>query len=410
MTFDLATRCRIDSDSLSATARTYRLRTHAADGVNAALMPRLTGLCFAYPDVAACDRAPLVDAAHTQPVAGHHIFVLSTCLRVELVWPGPPETASLILEELYGPKQFPAYTTRTGEEAFHHLARIAAGLDSVPVGETEVLAQFRQALKRFEEDTREAKELGTVLKTAIGVGRAARRALDAEPEGSLATAAAKIAGSAPKVAVLGSGAMARAVIAELDDPDVAVYARKPGRIAGIPTRPWSEAVEGLATVPAVISTVPGPAFDRHILAERPEPLLFVDLGMPPAFESSQLGDSLDYRGVDDVAALVQPRPATEAERVASREAAAAWQRLTVSERAGSIINSVVDRADQTVDEEVQRFASRLTTATDPETVLRQLARTVARRILHPSVAFVGSTPLEEGELDVVARAFGVDND
>jgi glutamyl-tRNA reductase len=115
-------------------------------------------------------------------------------------------------------------------------------------------------------------------------------------------------------------------------------------------------------------------------------------------------------GIDQLASSIKRIAAVSADEVAAREAAAAWQRLTVSDRAGSIISSVVDRAEQTVDEEVDRYISRLATASDPERVLRQLARSVARRILHPSVSYVGSTPLEQRDLDVVARAFGVERD
>jgi glutamyl-tRNA reductase len=372
-------------------------------------MPHLTGLSFAYPDVPAFERAPLVDP---EPWADSvtEIFLLSTCLRVELVWGGGPDMAPDVLRHLYGSRSLPEPRIRTGQQAFHHLARIAAGLDSVPVGETEVLTQFRQAVKRFQQDSPEGNGLSTVLTAAIGVGRSARRVLETEAAGSLAVAAAEMAGSASRVVVLGSGAMARAVIAELGDAEVALYARRPGTTAGIPIRPWAEAAHALVSAPVVVSTVPGPVFGPDTLADRHASTLFVDLGMPPAFDSKEPADHLEYHNVDDVAARVRSGPAAEAEEVATAEAAAAWRRLAVSDRAGSIITSVVDRAERAADEEVHRFVSRLTTASDPEKVLRQLARTVARRILHPSVSYVGSTPLGQSELDMIARALGVDRD
>jgi glutamyl-tRNA reductase len=93
-----------------------------------------------------------------------------------------------------------------------------------------------------------------------------------------------------------------------------------------------------------------------------------------------------------------------------KESETAWRRLTVTRQAASIISSVLDRAEDTVDEEVRRFSHRLASSADPETGLRQVAHTVARRIVHPSVSYIGSTPLEPGELEVVARVFGVRDD
>ena len=81
----------------------------------------------------------------------------------------------------------------------------------------------------------------------------------------------------------------------------------------------------------------------------------------------------------------------------------------MADEAGSIIGAVQERVDRTVDEEVRRFGSRLSASAEPEQVLRQLAHTVARRILHPSVSLIGSTPLRPDELHDLARAFGVDD-
>ena len=372
-------------------------------------MSGLTGLSFAYPDVPAPARARLMN-----PRLGAEdsdIFFLSTCLRVEFAYSGDPEMAPELLRRLYGGRFLPAARMRTGLEAFQHLSRVAAGLESAQTGETEVLTQFRQALGRFAEGAN-GSPLTRVLETATGVARIARRSLGVERRGSLAAAAAAMAGVGDTVAILGGGAMARAVAHHLDTRDVTAFARGPGTLAGIETRPWAELGEALSTAEVVVSTVPGPvplldASAFEVLRARPVPLLFVDLGMPSAI-SADSSPGIAYRDVDDVAAVVDTTPEPEAEDVMDRESAAAWRRLSVSPRAGSIITSVVDRAAHTVDEEVGRYVSRLRAAEDPEVVLRQLARTVARRIIHPSVAFVGSTPLDADQLDVVARVFGVD--
>lgn len=369
----------------------------------------LTSLSFAYPDVPANERAEILEPRALVGADGTDVFFLATCLRVEIAWTGVPDLAPTVLTDLYGSVPLPAAKMRTGLDAFHHLSRVSAGLESAQVGEDEVLAQFRQASERLVESARDATLL-RMLEMATGVGRSGRRLLNGGTTGSLAGAAAQMVATLPEVVVLGDGAMARAVVAELDPAKTAVYSRRPKPVAGIESRPWTEVEAVLGSCRAVVSTIPGPIPVLEQI-ERPEdPLLIVDLGMPPALRHTGPSNNVVYRGVDDAASTVRAASEPAAEEAVAVESEKAWRRLTVTHEAGSIITSVFERVDSTVDEEVSRFGSRLTSAADPEQVLRQLAHTVARRIIHPSVSFLGSTPLEPGELDVLAKAFGVEDE
>ena len=386
-------------------------------------MSRLTGLSYAHPAVAANRRAPLSfpggmyhRAQRRLAASGHQVFLLSTCLRVEIVWAGGPEMAPDLLTSLYGDHSMSDMAViRTDREVFLHLCRIAAGLESPMVGETEVLSQFRQAVAGFTRASDGRGDLARILDSAVGVGRMTRRFLDPVPQGSLASMAAKVVASAERVAILGGGAMARAAAQHLSGVEVSVFARRPGVIAGKSACPWERVPEALATFPAVISTVPGgqPLFAEPVIlqafARRSQPLLLVDLGMPPGFRPPGETDPVRYLGVDDVATSVGGRLPAKAEHALTSEADVAWRRLTAPDRVGSIINAMVDQAEKAVDEEVRRFATRLPGAEDPESVLRQLAHTVARRILHPPISFVGSKAGGPEAMDVVAEAFGVED-
>jgi glutamyl-tRNA reductase len=369
---------------------------------------QLTALSFAWPDVSANERAQMLEPVLPVRMGRTEVFFLSTCLRVEVAWSGGPDLAPAVLEELYGTLPLPPGKVRTDLGAFQHLCRVAAGLESAQVGEAEVLAQFRQAVELLVAARLDDTDLGRVMEAAVGVARAGRRSLSAGHNGSLANAAARIVNSLPEVVVLGGGAMSRAVVRELDQPNVTIYARRPKPIAGHDTRPWEEAASVLMSCRAVVSTIPGPVPLLDDLKRSGDPLVVVDLGMPPAITDPGAADRVIYRGVDHVASSMRSDRDPAAEEAVAIESEKAWGRLTVSHEAGSIIRSVVDRVEQTVDEEARRFAGRLLAADDSEQVLRQLAHTVARRIIHPSVSLLGSTELAPEELDVVARAFGVD--
>ena len=364
-------------------------------------MPRLTSLSFAHPAVPAERRAEIARSvnADSQPA-----FTLTTCLRIEMAWVGDSDEAAL------GTGISADGRYRADEEAFQHLCRVAAGLESPLVGEPEVLGQFRKALALYRQSSFQDASLVRTLDATVGVGRRIRRLLGEEPRGSLAAVAARTAQPYERVAILGSGAMARATLAGLDGKVVQVFARRSVQVGNRQALPWNQAVAALRTFPAVISTYPGKApiaegFKRA-LGERTTPLLLVDLGMPPAFAPGD--DLVRYVGIDELAAAADGRPARTVDETLKEDARKTWRRLETPARTSEVIAAMTAVADRAADEEVVRFAQRLRSAADPEPVLRQLAHTVARRVLHSPISYLGSTDLDA--VEVLAEAFGVDRD
>lgn len=388
------------------------------------LLLRLTSLSFAHPTVPWDRRAqlslpgPVLNQAHGRLLSkGERVFLLSTCLRVEVAWAGDPETASDLMACLYGDGSLAELgTLRSDEEGFLHLCRVAAGLDSPLIGEPEVLSQFRHAVSVWRELSHDEGSLGRALEAAIGIGRATRRLLGDAPSGSLAAVAARKAAPFDRVAILGAGVMARAAAERLDHAEVTIFARRPSNVAGRRTLAWEGVAGALATYPVVISTVPGkvPLLSDEALAgafaSRTEPLMLIDLAMPPGFIRPESDGSIDYLGVDEVASSVDARPSGQSEASVLDGAAAAWRRLAAPDRVGKVIALMVEQADKAVSEEVGRFARRLKNAEDPDQVLRQLAHTVARRILHSPISFLSSNERGAGSVDVLAEAFGIDDE
>lgn len=368
-------------------------------------MPALTNLSFAYPSIPAQVRAGLCS-----PRWQGEAFVLSTCLRVEIAYPGGPERAGDYLAALYPDRLVEAHPiVRTDADAFAHLCRVAAGLDSPVLGEVEVLGQFRRAAGAIAESGNGAGTMSRVLENAIRIGRSVRRHLDPPAESSLAAVAVELAGPVDRIAVLGSGAMARrAVESAGDGPEVVVYSRRRGVVGGQQTVPWARAMEAFTDAGAVISTVPGerPLFAEPALAEvlkaRSEPLRLIDLGMPPGYPGSIRGLA-DYLDIDDIAARVPAASAPVAEHALAETVASGWQRLSAPDDAGALIASIVEQADQTVEEVVRKFAPRLAETDDPARVLEQAARRVARAVLHSPISFIGTADREA--VDLLSRAF-----
>jgi glutamyl-tRNA reductase len=383
-------------------------------------VPRLTGLSFAHPVVPYGDRVALsFDAGTLRPLhrrlrdAGHEAFLLPTCLRVEIVWAGQPDTSAAVLTAIYGDDSMSGRgVLRTDGDLFLHMCRVAAGLASPAIGEPEVFSQFRQGVSAFREGESEIGDLAKTLVAATAIGRDVRRHFDGEV-GSMASVAAATAGSSERVAILGAGAVARATAGLLPADAVMVYSRRPGTVAGHDTQPWEQSLQALEEFPALISTVPGGAQlfpEREIsaaLARRTEPLLLIDLGMPPGFDRHRDHPAIFHMGIDDIASSVRSRPRPDLEELVAAEAAAAWARLDSSDRVGMVIAAIVDQAEHAVDEEVRRFSPRLPGAPDPGAVMQQLAHTVVRRVLHQPISYAGSSASDSEALRVLAEAFGV---
>ncbi|MGH8948149.1 MAG: hypothetical protein ACRDXF_04745 [Acidimicrobiia bacterium] len=383
-------------------------------------MPRLTGLSFAHPLVPSGDRADLsfeggsMRGLHQRlRTAGHEAFLLATCLRVEIAWAGPPPASSDVLTSIYGEDSMSRRgVLRTDGDLFLHLCRLAAGLDSPALGETEVFSQFRLGVSAFSDGATANGVLARSLGAAVGIGRSVRRQLGSEVA-SMASAAAMTARDSGRVAILGAGAMARATARLLPADSVTVFSRRPESVAGLDTKPWEQTLRALEDVPVLISTVPGRVqlFPEHqikaALGMRTEQLLLIDLGMPPGFDRHRGDPAVVHMGIDEIASSVQSRPRPDLEELVTQEAASAWARLNASDRVGSVIAAIVDDAEHAVVEEVRRFAGRLPDAADPEAIMHQLAHTVVRRVLHRPISYAGSSDNDSEVIRVLAEAFGV---
>jgi glutamyl-tRNA reductase len=146
---------------------------------------------------------------------------LLTCNRVELYADVSP---SIALEAFPWAAEHAAYSFQ-GDDALHHLARVACGLDSVVLGETQIIAQVATALRAATQARTVTSPLRTAFRTALRTAERAREvAWSTEPPASIGSAAVHVAleraaASGPEsrchLLIVGAGHVARAVAAEL---------------------------------------------------------------------------------------------------------------------------------------------------------------------------------------------------
>jgi glutamyl-tRNA reductase len=379
----------------------------------------LNCVSFSYPSTPGEVRADLANALRRN-VETSGTFVLATCLRIEVAVAGDRRRLDEVATTLFGD---PAYldhgVIRSGEAAIAHLFRVAAGLESPILGEREILTQFRQALADAEERGSVTGLTAKLLETAVAVGRQARELLPDSPHDSMAAVAAQVVGGADRVAVLGAGLMAQAVVMGLlglpAPPDVTVVARTPENVAipGVTVRAMTAASEVIATFPAVVSATSAKqrlipeAELAEALARRRDTLTLVDMAMPPDLLPPP-GAAIRYVDIDELAGKAARRPRGEdADAMVNAAAAEAYRRFTDHHAVGPVIGGLMRAADEIVDRTVDRFAGRLGQG-DDDRLLRQAAHTVARSLLASPVSYLRSGDRPAEAVDLIAAAFGID--
>lgn len=271
---------------------------------------------------------PAAIAARLQAAPGvRGVVVLATCARVEAY-----VDASRFHDAQHA---FATAVGRAGHhargvEALEHLFRVTAGLESAIVGETEVLGQVRRSIREARAAGTTTATLDRAFDTAVRVGRTARALLAGHP--GLAAVALDLAprGSTACVLVIGTGDLARGVVAEARGRGLRVLVHSP---SGRPA-PGADGVvdasgleDGLVSADLVVSASgrgPRPlqaAVLEAARSRRRRPLLLVDLAgredIPtlPGWTVVRLADlARDHEQAQAAARLVR----AEAERAAPR--------------------------------------------------------------------------------------------
>ncbi len=370
------------------------------------------------------------------------VAIVSTCNRTEIYVGAEAEVVGPAVDWLAGVGGVPTATLRShayvmeGASAARHAFRVASGLDSMVLGEPQILGQLKQAVREAEG----AGTLGTTLQQmfqrSFAVAKEVRSSTEIGAHSiSMAAAAVRLASQLfedlhqTKVLFVGAGEMielAATHFAARQPRQVAVANRSSERAEALAIRfggttmALAELPERLAEFDIVVSCTASSlpiiglgAVERALKARRHRPMFMVDLAVPRDIEPevARLSDVYLYT-LDDLSALVQIGGEKREAAVAQAEAiieTGVQSFVQWLDRRGSIplIQALHAQADDWRSLEIARAQKLLAGGADVDAVLEALSRGLTQKLLHGTLAELNAAEGDErGRLaQTVSRLF-----
>jgi glutamyl-tRNA reductase len=377
--------------------------------------------------------------------------LLSTCNRVELYFAA--EEATLcpthhqiveFLADFHGLDPagfFDDLFERTGEDAVRHLFTVAASLDSMVVGEAQILPQVKTAYEQATASENTGPITHSAFQAAIRVARRIARdtSINQRRVSIPSVAVADFAKGFferfddKKVLVIGAGEMAEETLRYLIDEgarDITIVNRNRERaerladeVTGL-VRPWEQLDEQLKRADLIVTTtgasepiVDEERFKAIHLGRSKRPLFILDLAVPRDF-SARVGDYSDVYlySIDDLSKtceankLARKKEWPKAERIIEEETAQFMADLN-HRATGPVIKRLRAQADEIKNDELSRLLNKLTGLDDrSRQYIEQAFNRLVNKVLHPPLESLRAEAQQgspHGLLEALKRLFQI---
>ena len=379
----------------------------------------------------------LVDLEHV-----HEAVVVSTCNRVEVYtaisrFHGAAGDVRRFLADFHGLAlgEFAGHLYDWYEErAVRHLFGVAAGVDSMVVGEAQILGQVREAFTAAQAERTVGPVLSALFTRAIKVGRRARNqtGIGAGQRSTVSVGLRVASGqlgdlAGRRVLLVGAGGLARLAgqaVREAGAGELVVANRTPATGTALAQALGGRAVPlaGIAdelaaadlviaatagTTPTVTAAAVATALDRR--AGRTGPLVVLDLGVPRDVEPEVRElPGVVLADLDALRAVLEtdegPRREVERVRALIAEETAAFMGVQREARLTPTIRALRARAERVRQQELAKAATRLAGLDDRQrAAVEAVTRGLVNKLLHdPVVRGKALAARPDGDLYVAA--------
>ncbi|PCJ14444.1 MAG: glutamyl-tRNA reductase [Gammaproteobacteria bacterium] len=375
----------------------------------------------------------------------NELAILSTCNRTELYCSTSRRDSGEVLSWLGEYHQLPL-ADLTGcayehwdDQAVRHILRVASGLDSMVLGEPQILGQLKTAYSHAEQQKTLGPDLSRMFQHAFSVAKQVRTdtEIGSNPV-SVAYAAVSLAKRifsdlhTNTVLLIGAGEMVELVARHFSDNGIKhmiVANRTLQRARSVAEQFNGQAVlledlaEHLPAADIIVSCTASPlpilgkgAIEEALKKRKHRPIFLVDIAVPRDIEPqvADLADAYLYT-IDDLQGVIEEnmqareRAASQAEQIIDLRSAEFMDRLKEFEGVDTL-KLYRDRVNQIRQAELAKAVAQLQKGGDAEEVLRRFSNNFANKIMHePSVNLKKASV--EGRNDLLTWAkhlFGID--
>ncbi len=369
--------------------------------------------------------------------------ILSTCNRTEF-YLETDDSGLLALEswlksdQSLGQDAEAALFTLNNEEAIRHLFRVACGLDSMVLGEPQILGQLKDAFRRAEQSATVGSQLNRLFHHTFSVAKKVRTdtEIGTSPV-SVAYAAVNLANqffaefSKHTALLIGAGVTIELVARHLHGKGIGrmfVANRDFGRAQSIASQfdgfalPLSELEGTLPEADILISStastepvVTTEQMRSAMRARKRRPIFAVDIAVPRDFEAGigELDDVYLYT-IDDLDKVItegrsnREAAAVDANRILDDETRR-YLNIERSKEVAPVITALRDHGDALRNEVLEQARRRLAKGADQDEVLEFVTSSLLKKILHqPSVRLrEAGEQSDQAFIDTIRELFGL---
>jgi glutamyl-tRNA reductase len=375
---------------------------------------------LAFPSDKICSAlASLLEKTHAAEA-----MILSTCNRVEIVARGPD--AELVRDFICEYHQIPADAiaqhlySYENAEAIRHLFRVTASLDSMMLGEPQILGQVKEAYRLAAEAGAIGSGLSPLLDRALAVAKRVRSETGISQSAvSISFAAVELARkifgdlSGKTVMIIGASKMGELAAKHLKRNGVASVlvtnrtferAVELAKVFEGAAIPFEHFTDHIAHADIVISSTGAPHFiitkplaEQIIRTRRNKPVFFIDIAVPRDVDPTVNDlDNVFVYDIDDLQQVIDAnmkermKEAGRAEEIVDREVRAFYTRMQARDVAPTIVQ-LRDAVEKVRREEIERHR-RLLRDMPPDqqeaalAALDQVTQSLMNKILHHPIS------------------------
>ena len=314
------------------------------------------------------------------------------------------------------------------EDVVRHLMKVSCGLDSMVLGEPQILGQIKSAYAVSKDQEVVAQSLGRAFEEAFSIAKQVRTdtAIGENPVSvayAAVTLAERIFSDLPSLSVLliGAGRTIELVVKHLVEKgvsEIVVANRTLDNALEIANRfdahgvLLSDMPEQLIKADIVVSSTNSQlpllgkgAVERALKHRKHKPMLLVDLAVPRDIEAevSEIADAYLY-SIDDISDVIEDGVKSRADAAAQAESIIErgvedYRKALRSLNAVSMLRAFRDKADAIRKKELERALKALEKGESAEAVVSSLARSLTQKLVHsPSVQMKKASAAGRDEL------------